>query len=767
MVKKTLARHDGVSPNGRRAGKEAVLAGSETTVLERKHMSTSITRSDFLKTAALAGAALGITATGVSTAQAEDAPADLAPFAFTPGTYVSKQSTGFAEMDITCELSEDAITSVTYTVTQTSRKDYSENFRDGIDDLCNRIVEANSPYVDAISGATLCTNVTIAGVKDCMEQAGYEFPAEAAYVVATPEWLGDKPEIDEADIVDTTEADIVIVGGGNAGLACAVTAAEGGKKVVVLEAQDEDNMFWYGLHQIGTVNSKFCMDAGCPEIDKSEFIADWQRRSLGYTNPCLVKKFVDNSGEMVDWLMENSPESVVASTKIELVEGCADEYFANGGDINGYKCWKGTITYPMNAGGFGEGAGAGDVAQESGGKALVAKSESLGAQWFWGYKGIVLETTEEEVPCKIEQVGEDGVDVISDGTETHTRVTGVIAQDADGNYHRFTGESIVLSAGDYGANNAMYKELQQNQRELFDAHGLDISKMRTAGFGRDGSGIKMGMWAGGSMDPIQRTLISPEVVYTSDKYSVNLLIRQGTYRFALWLDSDMQRFCDEEFMGCFGIIEQMERRKFGRFYAFFDSKYKTLLSRSAPEHFCAGRDDSLDETLAHWVERGAEGEETAGGAGETTWSTGTPCHFAANTWEELFEYMGLSDEEAAAAKASIDRYNEMAAAGKDTDFGRDPRVLLPIDEPPFFGMIQVQEKPALGTVSLNGLVIDANQRVLDKNFNPIEGLYASGNNSGGRFGTHYSTPIQGVSLGMALTLGRVLGKELSGQEISK
>ena len=180
MVKKTLAGHDGVSPNGRRAGKEAVLAGSETTVLERKHMSTSITRSDFLKTAALAGAALGITATGVSTAQAEDAPADLAPFAFTPGTYVSKQSTGFAEMDITCELSEDAITSVTYTVTQTSRKDYSENFRDGIDDLCNRIVEANSPYVDAISGATLCTNVTIAGVKDCMEQAGYEFPAEAA-----------------------------------------------------------------------------------------------------------------------------------------------------------------------------------------------------------------------------------------------------------------------------------------------------------------------------------------------------------------------------------------------------------------------------------------------------------------------------------------------------------------------------------------------------------------------------------------------------------
>ncbi len=733
-------------------------------------MSTSITRSDFLKTAAMAGAALGITAAGANSATlalAEDAPEGLAPFAFTPGTYTSKQSTGFAEMDITCELTEDSIASVTYTVTQTSRKDYSAVFMDGILDMCDRIVEANSPYVDAISGATLCTNVIVAGVKDCMEQAGYEFPAEAAYVVATPDWLGDKPEIDEADIVDTTEADIVIVGSGNSGLACAVTASEGGKKVVVIEAQTEDAIFWYGLHQIGTVNSQYCMDRGCPEIDKAEFIADWQRRSLGYTNPCLVKKYVDNSGEMVDWLMENSPEAVQQATKVELTEGCAEEYFANGGDINGFKCWKGTITYPMNAGSFGEGADLSDISEASGGKALIAKAESLGAQWFWGYKGIVLETTEEEVACKVEQVGDDGVDVISDGTETHTRVTGVIAQDSDGAYHRFTGESIVLAAGDYGANNAMYRELQQNQRELFDAHGLDISTMRTAGFGRDGSGIKMGMWAGGSMDPIQRTLISPEVVYSSDKYSVNLLIRQGTYRFALWLDSDFQRFCDEEFMGCFGIIEQMERRKMGRFYAFFDSKYKTLLSRSAPEHFCAGKDDALDETLAAWLERGPLGEETAGSAGETTYSTGTPCHFAANTWEELFEYMGLSDDEAAAAKASIDRYNEMAAQGKDTDFGRDSRVLLPIDEPPFYGMIQVQEKPALGTVSLNGLVIDAKQRVLDKNYNPIESLYATGNNSGGRFGTHYSTPIQGVSLGMALTLGRVLGKELSGQEISE
>ena len=722
---------------------------------ERTDKMTNVTRADFLKAAAMGAATLGIVSAG--TAFATEAPEGLAPFAYTPGTYTSKQATGFAEVEITCELSADAITSVTYTVTDTSRKDYSEKFMDEILGLCDRIVEENTPYVDGISGATLCTNATIDGVKDCMSQAGYEFPAKAAYVAETPEWLGDAPVIDESEIVETVEADIVVVGGGNAGLACAVTAAEAGKNVVVVEAQTEDAMFWYGLHMIGHVNSEYCLSRGVPEIDKAEFIAEWQRRSLGFTNPRLVKAFTDNSGETVDWLMGIASDEVRDATFINNSNSNV-EYFADGNGINGYKCWKGCITTPFNAGGFG----ASGESNASLGNELVQKSYELGTTWYWGHKAVVLETTEEEVPCKVEQVGADGVDVISDGTETRTRVTSVIAQDADGNYRRFKAEAIVLAAGGYGANNAMYKELQQGQRELFDAHGLDISTMHTQGFGRDGSGIKLGMWAGGSMDPIQRTLISPEVVYTSDKYSVNLLIRQGTYRFALWLDPDFERFCDESFMGVYALINQMERNKPGRYYAFFDSKQETLMSRSAPEHFCSSEsDDALTATLQHWYERGAEGEETEGFAGETKWSTGTPCHFAADTLEELFEYMGLTDEEAAKAQAQIDRYNELAELGKDLDFGRDSRILLPIDQPPFYGIIQVQEKPALGTCTLNGLVIDGHQRVLDKGYNPIIGLYASGNNSGGRFGSFYSTPIQGVSLGMALTLGRVLGKELS------
>ena len=84
-----------------------------------------------------------------------------------------------------------------------------------------------------------------------------------------------------------------------------------------------------------------------------------------------------------------------------------------------------------------------------------------------------------------------------------------------------------------------------------------------------------------------------------------------------------------------------------------------------------------------------------------------------------------------------------------------------MEQGPFYAIMSVDEKVMVGTVTLNGLVIDEDQRVLDKDYNPIPGLYATGNNSGGRFALEYSTQMQGLTLGVAMTLGRVLGQELA------
>jgi len=60
-------------------------------------------------------------------------------------------------------------------------------------------------------------------------------------------------------------------------------------------------------------------------------------------------------------------------------------------------------------------------------------------------------------------------------------------------------------------------------------------------------------------------------------------------------------------------------------------------------------------------------------------------------------------------------------------------------------------------VTVGGLVTDGKQQVIDEYYKRIPGLFATGNCCGRRFGPQYSTPIAGVSIGMAVTLGREAG----------
>jgi len=51
--------------------------------------------------------------------------------------------------------------------------------------------------------------------------------------------------------------------------------------------------------------------------------------------------------------------------------------------------------------------------------------------------------------------------------------------------------------------------------------------------------------------------------------------------------------------------------------------------------------------------------------------------------------------------------------------------------------------------------------VVDAECNPIEGLYAAGNNMGYLRSVFYATPCGGNYIGMAMTLDRLLGKYLT------
>ena len=100
----------------------------------------------------------------------------------------------------------------------------------------------------------------------------------------------------------------------------------------------------------------------------------------------------------------------------------------------------------------------------------------------------------------------------------------------------------------------------------------------------------------------------------------------------------------------------------------------------------------------------------------------------------------------------------MSYAEGDTDYGKDKEFMIPIEKAPFYGgtgNLGHDGNPSM--VTLSGLVTDAEQNVLNTQWEKIGNLYSAGNCLGGRYGLGYSTPMAGNSVGMAMTHGWLAG----------
>ena len=131
------------------------------------------------------------------------------------------------------------------------------------------------------------------------------------------------------------------------------------------------------------------------------------------------------------------------------------------------------------------------------------------------------------------------------------------------------------------------------------------------------------------------------------------------------------------------------------------------------------------------------------------------CDAIADTLEELVAQLGLDETAQQTLLASIARYNELCEAGVDSDFGKTAERMFPIVKAPFYAT-----KISAGAmlVCLGGLSVDpVSLNVVDYDYQPIEGLYAAGNNMGGRILQDYPVAIGGVSHATAMTFGWLAG----------
>jgi len=560
---------------------------------------------------------------------------------------------------------------------------------------------------------------------------------EAVTVTAEPYTSWMTPPAEVTEFVAEYDADVVVCGHGYAGLCATRELAEQGIKVILIEKKDEAIYQAVG-NEFGALNASILKKRGVPEIDPVEFYQNWMVNTGNYANQELIMKFAQNSGATTDWyLSELTDEDFDTMTTAYFPE--ADGQLRQVGAL---KFWPSVCSFYGGCNQTKIHAYNRQVAIDNGAQVMFATS----AQYV----------------------------IMKDGA-----VAGLVAKNYDG-YIKINCKAAVMATGGFGSNTEMMEYFFKDLKGCFiEKNGDALSAMMD----QDGQGIKMAYWAGGNLE----TWGIPGM--NMKHYSPSASV-QATMPQALWLDHNCKRFCNE----FYGTIEHRGRPSMfmnrDAFYVVFDSNFPEYRCHMVPQHgawspsnlasFKEELDTAYQKYKGTYVEpeteaetqgaAGGEGGAPQGGPGGGPGGEGGPGgggpmggvaeYVIGDTIEELADNLGLTGVQRDNFIAAVARYNQMCDAGADSDFGRDKEVLFPVNAGPFYA---VKTTPTIGStmVTCGGLLTDGEQNVLDKEMNPIPGLYASGNCCGRRFGNEYFTPIPGVSIGLAIVLGRECGKSVA------
>lgn len=539
----------------------------------------------------------------------------------------------------------------------------------------------------------------------------------AANDTSTPEFLQIPDLIPDSALKETIEADFVIIGAGLSGLCAARAAVEGGaKNIIVIEKADS---YQYRSNQVGTVGGQV-QEALGTAVDGKQVVSQLAKECGYRPNQRLLRMWADRSGEALDWFLEPCEGNYV-------IEAESDPY--DGKSLSVRKLhWP----HPENAHPENNYYPVFDTCQ--------ALLPDLGPYLKETYKLCVDAGVEFRFATWARQLvrADDG----------KGRVEAVITMGVDEGYRKINAaKAILLATGDYSSNAEMmqyYTRWARRFQSVFPNVDAKGNKTNT------GDGQRMGMWVGAKMEagphaPMTHHLGGP----------------LGTDGFLL-VDVFGDRFMNEDVGGQW-LQNQISRLPQKKAWQIFDSRW--------PEHI--GFMDVGHGNVNWYVESGDkvpngsygknayiadEGSEDGNTPGFNTYFGDDADGVTANSLAELAVNMGMEPD---ALEATIARYNELAEAGADDDFNKRADRLFPIAEPPFFAY------PMTDTVLLvcmGGLVTNTNFQVLAaEDDSLIEGLYAVGNCQGGRFLVDYPLAAPGISHGMAITHGKIVGELLAKQ----
>lgn len=526
-------------------------------------------------------------------------------------------------------------------------------------------------------------------------------------------WLGEAPAISESDVEETIDADVVIVGLGASGVPAARAAVEAGAKVVCLETSSKLNSAASDMAIFGG-ETQAQWGRGDGFMDKKTVVNMHMEECSHHVSQSVISRYYDESGAALDWFISASENLYIApESYAEIPEESQANYMY-------------PYMYPVpetydytkeNLPCYPTSVGFSSLATVMADNLQVAVDG--GADVRYNTKGVEL------------IMGDDGA------------VAGIYAQ-ATGSekYIQINAKSVVLATGDYLGNEEMMKfyapECIENGIQV-----LSIDMDDQGNYTNVGEGHKMGAWAGAAIEQWH----APMIHHMGGGAGADGRGVIGNNGY-LWLNLRGERFMNEDLPGQ-QLENQVELQPQRKAYQFFDASWPEQLQYFPASHgvACIYREEALPEYTAAGLRinvRTAADIDTAVEEGRC---------LKADTVEELLAQIEGMDVEA--AKASIERYNELAKAGEDTDFFKSSQRLFALENGPFYA---AECGVALTLGNLGGFESDKDCHVYNTERELIKGLYVCGATQGGRFAVQYPISLKGLSAGMCMVYGKIAGE---------
>ena len=523
---------------------------------------------------------------------------------------------------------------------------------------------------------------TVAASAAVADEAAQQAPAE----IGKHTWEVAPDPI--TDIAQTYDFDVVVVGGGMAGMGAAEAAARFGASVAVVERSECGRFCGLDMCAIG---SKVLADNGLV-IDPVLATRLMYAASQQTANYNLIRTWATQTGAVLDYI-----------TELCAANGVTVEPSTGGTSKAGWDQMPERYIVLQDAVRFSNdewgvfGRTDGKEPHQNLGDVLIKSASDNGCEYFFN--------------SHAEQL----VGSAADG------VTGVIAQDADGNYVQFNAKKGVVLATGYISGN----------QEMIDVWAPIKNRADESAYvpqgANSGDAILMTKWIGGG---ISKSPAAPMI----HQFTIQTRSYQLTAFFLsmLAVNSEGHRFMNEMPFEPY-ITDARMNSKGNVAWSIVDGNYAEYVEKQFPE----GYQEMLQNIPGELEERIADGEV-----------------MTADTLEELAEKIGVPADNLVAA---VEGYNAAAEAGEDVQYGVVADWMSPVRQAPFYA-IPIH---ASNLSVCYGVHVNDDSQVCTDDDQPIAGLFAAGNCQGDFFGFNYPVHCPGCSTGRSLVFGQLIGEALA------